>query len=134
MNHLLKSKIDWQPQDLENLVRNSFEVVDGYETEYESIFMGIGNSRLVPFYEKFYVKSRNYWASKTEPQRESHFRQFLIKTYFEQKSSVPYSISSDGKFRMRTSTPKNKRPDQKTRIRIDYRKICSKRHTKDPCL
>ena len=67
MNHLLKSKIDWQPQDLENLVRNSFEVVDGYETEYESICMGIGNSGLVPFYEKFYVKSRNHWASKTEP-------------------------------------------------------------------
>ncbi len=111
LNNLMKLEVNWEPQQLSNLVDILRNFVKAQYDEVERAIMGTGNFKLVPEYQRFFRTREKYCAMKT-PQRNN----FLTRFYNAPKIAINKSVSSSGLV-SRVTASGGKKPGQSKRRR-----------------
>ena len=76
LNHVLKMKINWNPQSIPKLIDSIHSVVKGHYTDVERAFIGRGEYQIVePLKKKFEIPPI-VWEKKTELQRRHYWKTF----------------------------------------------------------
>ena len=110
VNHILKMKTQWTPQDIPTLINTLYDTVEATYIDVERAIMRRGEFRLDPVYRKFEVDPI-IWCAKTNEQRERHTSKFL-KT-----PKILKDVSTVGDIHVLRGPSRGRKPSQKKRCR-----------------
>lgn len=108
LNHILKLVVDWKSQPLLDLVKKLHDLVRVQYIDVTRAFIGEGNFKLAPGYEKFQVQP-TIWERKSDTQRERVLKQFLTTISPVNARAV---TSTDGSLTLLRSGADGKKPNQ----------------------
>lgn len=114
LNHVLKMKINWTPQNIPRLIETLREVVTSQYIDAERSLIRRGNFRLSESFRVF-EQPREEWREKSKEQKERYMKKILKTPLVKEKRRT--SISKDQKLWIYTAPGGGKKKGQRKRMR-----------------
>ena len=122
INHALKRMVNWQPQQLPNLIDMLRQLVDGQYADADRALCGRGDFSLRPDWSK-HRQTVDVWSSLSLCQRRR-----AAEACFKMQPTTSTSTTSDGTLTVPTTPGGGKKPHQRKRCRANRTTTVNKKN------